>query len=52
MDGHLEQTCVTVPGRPFDGPIQDESDQINPANSTYFSQQWELAVRTNPRFII
>ena len=58
LDGHLEQTCVTVAGHPidnigrsFDGPTHHEPDQINPAVGTYFSQQWEHALQTNPPFI-
>ena len=58
LDGQLEQTCVTVAGHPidnigrsFDGPTHHEPDQINPAVGTYFSQQWEHALQTNPPFI-
>ncbi|CAF1128291.1 unnamed protein product [Rotaria magnacalcarata] len=56
--GQLEQTCVTVAGHPvmnigrsFDGPTQHEPDQINPMIGTYFSQQWEQALKIDPSFI-
>ncbi|CAF2969945.1 unnamed protein product [Rotaria sp. Silwood2] len=56
--GHLEQTCVTAVGHPvmnigqlYDGPTQHESEQINPMISSYFSQQWEQALKIVPPFI-
>ncbi|CAF1445768.1 unnamed protein product [Adineta steineri] len=57
-EGQLEQTCVTVAGHPvmnigrsFNGLTQQEPEQINPLNGTYFSQQWEQALKIDPSFI-
>ncbi|UJR26605.1 hypothetical protein I4U23_007925 [Adineta vaga] len=57
-EGQLEQTCVTVAGHPvmnigrsFNGLTQHEPDTVNPLNGTYFSQQWEQALKIDPSFI-
>ncbi|CAF3546206.1 unnamed protein product [Rotaria sp. Silwood1] len=57
-DGQFEQTCVSVAGHPlmnigcsYDGPIQHEPEQINPMIGTYFSQQWEQALKIDSLFI-